>query len=126
LRQADPAKVTRDLMNRASAADIETLRGEGMTEALEPLRRQVIQDIARNKFTVGRDGLGGYSDSFLKQLYGPAGVKELYLKADLARRMNYEPNPSGTGGALLASEQLGKPSKIAQLFGAAKLSMPRP
>lgn len=126
LNQKDPAKITRDLTNRASAADIETLRKEGMTAALEPLRRQVIQDIARNKFTVGRDGLGGYSDSFIKQLFGPNGTKELYLKADLARRMNWESNPSGTGGVNLIGEQLGKPSKIAQLFGAAKASMPKP
>jgi hypothetical protein len=126
LNQKDPAKITRDLMNRGSAADIETLTKEGMTSALEPLRRQVLQDIARNKFTVGRDGVGGYSDSFLHQLFGPTGKKELYLKADLARRMNWEPNPSGTGGVNLAGEQLSKPSKIAQLFGAAKMSMPRP
>lgn len=126
LKQSDPARITRDLMNRASAADVEILRNEGMTSALEPLRRQVIQDIARNKFTVGRDGLGGYSDSFIRQLFGPAAQKELYLKADLARRMNWEPNPSGSGGQLLVGEQLSKPSKIAQLFGAAKLSMPKP
>lgn len=126
LRQADPAKVTRDLMNRASANDIEILQNEKMDGAIEALRRQVVQDIARNKFTVGRGGLGGYQDSFLQQLFGKAGAKELYLKADLARRMNWDPNPSGSGGQLLVGEQLGKPSKVAQLFGAAKLSMPRP
>jgi hypothetical protein len=126
ISQKDPAKITRDLVNRAAASDIETLTKEGMTEAIEPLRRQVLQDIARNKFTVGRDGLGGYSDSFLNQLFGAAGKKELYLNADLAKRLNWEPNPSGTGGVNLMSEQLGKPTKAAQLFGAAKASMPRP
>jgi hypothetical protein len=125
LNQKDPTRVTRDLMNRASARDIEILTKEGMTSAIEPLRRQVLQDIARNKFRVGRGGLGGYSDSFLKQLFGDAAKKELYLKADLARRMNWEPNPSGSGGQLMVAEQLGKPSTIAGLLGAAKLSMPR-
>jgi hypothetical protein len=125
LRQQDPAKITRGLMNNGSARDIEILKNEGMTAALEPLKRQVIQDIARNKFTVGRDGLGGYSDSFLKTLFGDGAVKELYLKADLSRRLNWSQNPSNTGGTLLTAEQIGKPSKIARLFAAAKTSMPR-
>jgi hypothetical protein len=125
LRQGDPAKITRALMNNGSAADIETLRNEGMSSAIEPLQRQVIQDIARNKFTVGRDGLGGYSDSFLKTLFGEPGAKELYLKADIARRLNWNVNPSGTSDVMMTGEQLGKPSKILSLMGAAKLSMPR-
>jgi hypothetical protein len=125
LKQSDPAKITRDLMNRGSAADVETLQNEGMTAALEPLRRQVIQDIARNKFTVGRDGLGGYSDSFIKSLFGPDGAKEIYLKADLSRRLNWDPNPSRTSNVMVGMEQLKDPSLMAKLAGAARLSMPR-
>jgi hypothetical protein len=125
LRQQDPAKITRSILNNGSAHDIELLKNQGMDAAVEPIKRQVIQDIAQNKFTVGRDGLGGYSDSFLNTLFGPAGKKELYLKADIARRIGWDANPSRTSDVMLGAEQLGNASKMAQFAGAAKVSMPR-
>lgn len=123
LNQNDPTKVVTALQN-APATDIELLRNENMTAALEPLKRQVIQDIAQNRFNIGRDGLGGYSDSYLKALFGPAKTKELYVQANLAKRLNYDPNPSGTAAGIQSLEQLtlGNQTKMA---AAARLSMPR-
>lgn len=127
LRQADPAKITRDLLNRASAKDIEILRNEKLDAALEPLKRQVIEEIAKNKFTVGRSGLGGFSHSFLNTLFGPEALKELYLKADIGRRFNWQMNPSGTSNVMMAETQVAhpEPSKLGLLYGAARTSMPR-
>jgi len=128
LKQADPAKITRDLLNRASAKDIEILKNEKLDSALEPLKRQVIEEVAKNKFTVGRNGLGGFSHSFLNTLFGPEGLKVLYLKADIGRRFNWQMNPSGTSNVLMAESQVAhpEPSKLGLLYGAAKMSMPRP
>ena len=128
LKQADPAKITRDLLNRASAKDIEILKNEKLDSALEALKRQVIEEIAKNKFTVGRNGLGGFSHSFLHTLFGPEAIKELYLKADIGRRFNWQMNPSGTSNVMIAESQVAhpEPSKLGLLYGAARTSMPRP
>lgn len=123
LQQKDPTKIV-SMLQSAPATDIIALKAEGMDAALEPLRRQVIQDIARNRFNVGREGLGGYSDAYLKSLFSPEQVKELYLKGDLAGRLKYDPNPSGTGSNITSIEQL-KLGNQTKMSAAAKMSMPR-
>ena len=123
IAQKDPTKIVAQLQN-APATDIELLKNEGMTAALEPLKRQVVQDIARSRFRIAHDGLGGYDDSYLRALFSPAEVKELYLKADLANRLQYDPNPSGTGANISSLSQLGFWNQ-AKMSAAAKLSMPR-
>jgi len=60
----------------------------------------------------------------LKTLFDPDTVKELYLKADLANRLKYDPNPSGTGANISSVSQLGAWNQ-AKMSAAAKLSMPR-
>ncbi len=122
-RTQDPARVTTMLSN-ASAADINVLKAEKMDAALEPLKRQVVQDIAQSRFRVGHDGIGGYSDSYLKALFSPVEVKELYLKGDLANRLQFDPNPSGTGSNISSLSQLGLWNQT-KMSAAAKLSMPK-
>jgi hypothetical protein len=95
LKTQDPKQITNSILNRGSAADIETLQKEGMDSATDALKRQVIEDVARNKFNAGRNGLGGYSDSFIQTLFGPDEAKELYLKGEIGRRFNWQMNPSG-------------------------------
>ena len=122
-RQQDPTKIV-TMLQSAPATDIMTVKQEMGDAALEPLRRQVIQDIAQSRFNISHDGIGGYSDSYLQALFPPEQVKELYLKGDLANRLKYDPNPSGTAGGLQALDQLtfGNQGKMAI---AARLSMPR-
>src|SRR6266702_3945858 len=122
-RTQDPQRVTTMLTN-ASAADINVLKAEKMDAALEPLKRQVVQDIAQSRFRVGHDGIGGYSDSYLKALFSPEEVKELYLKGDLANRLQFDPNPSGTGSNISSLSQLGLWNQT-KMSAAAKLLMPR-
>lgn len=126
LGQSDPAKVTRSILNRGSASDIETMKSENMNAAVEAIRRQVITDIANRGFRVQGDGLGGYSDNFLNSLFGPKGTKELYLNGDLARRMKFELNPSGTSNVVVGLEQATNPRALiaSTIFG--KAAMPHP
>jgi hypothetical protein len=125
--QADPAKVTRTLINNGSAANVQAMQNAGMTDGLQALKRQVLTDIANRGFRVNANGLAGYSDSFLQQLFGPGQTKEIYLNGELARRMGFQLNPSGTSNVLLGLEQLSpEPSRWMIPVGAAKLSMPQP
>lgn len=128
LQQSDPTRITNDLLNRASPQDIMTMKAEGMDGALQALRRRVIVDVANKGFRVNGDGLAGYSDGFLNQLFGAAAKKELYLNAEIARRMGLQQNPSGTSNTMLGFEQLTSksPSKWMIPLGAANKSMPRP
>ena len=100
----------------------------GMTDGLQALQRQVITDIANRGFKVTPDGLGGYSDSFLQKLFGAQQTKELYLNGEIARRMGFQVNPSGTSNVLLGADQLesSTPSKWMLPLGAAKIDMPQP
>lgn len=128
LDQADPKKITRDLMNRKSAADIEILKNEKLDPALEALRGRVVADIAKRKFTVDREGIGGYSDAFLKTLFGPEAAHELYIKGEIGRRFNFQMNPSGTSNVMIGESQIvhPTPSKIGLMAGSSRLSRPRP
>ena len=124
LRTKDPAQITRQLLNRASARDVEIMQGQHMGGALEAMKRQVIKDVGMQKFRVTKDGLGGYSDSFLRKLFGN-DLKELYLKANIGRRFQWQENPSGTSQVLLAAKQFEEPKLTSSMWGAAKYSMPR-
>jgi hypothetical protein len=130
LQQDDPTKITAQLQN-APAQDIAMLRQELRDgPAIQALRRSVVNDIANNKFTIRNDGLGGYSHEYLNALFGPGTTKQLYLKADLARRIGYDANPSGTGSAISVLEQgTVNPAtallRQGKLTTFAKLSMPR-
>src|SRR6267378_1406975 len=86
LATKDPKQIINTVMSRRSAADIQMMQKEGMSGGLEAVKRQVVEDIAKNNFGVGKIGMGGYSDGFLKTLFGPNVTKELYLKGELARR----------------------------------------
>jgi hypothetical protein len=125
LQQDDPTKITAQLQN-APASDILMLRQElSDGPAIQALRRSVVNDIANNKFTVRAGGLGGYSHEYLNALFGPDVTKQFYLKADLARRIGYDANPSGTGSAMSVLEQGGNIKSQPKLTTFAKLSMPR-
>lgn len=123
LNAADPTKVTRSLLNNSSVADVNALQKEGID--LGPLKRQVVNDISRQGFTVKQDGLGGYSNDFLRNLFGPSQTKELYLNADIGRRLGFEVNPSGTSNVLANIAQMTNPKVLAAMTGAAKVSAPR-
>jgi hypothetical protein len=103
LNTDDPAKVADGILNRSSVHEIETLKGEKFD--LGPLARQAVEDIRTGGYRVTKDGLGGYPDTFLRSLLGPDATKELYTKAEIARRLSENYNPSGSGKVLLGAAQ---------------------
>ncbi len=123
LNTSDPAAVTNGILNRSSVQEIEALKGEGIDTA--PLARQAVQDISNGGFRVTPQGLGGYPDTFLRSLLGPDATKELYLKADIARRLAENYNPSGSGKVMLGASQLIHPAAGVAAQAARARSMPR-
>jgi hypothetical protein len=121
LNTDDPAKVADGILNRSSVHELETLKGENFD--LGPLARQAVEDIKNGGFRVTQNGLGGYPDSFLRSLLGPDATKELYMKADIARRLAENYNPSGSGKVLLGASQI-KPWMAVAAQGARARSMP--
>jgi len=118
-----PEKAVSDIVARKNTVDVEALQKEGVD--LAPIKQVVLTDIMKKGFRVTAQGLGGYSHGFLRTLLGPDVAKELYLKADIARRLGFEVNPSGTSNVEVTLEQLVGPRKLLMSVGGAKMSMPR-
>jgi hypothetical protein len=127
INQDDPKRATQLLLNRRSVSDIDMLQKENLTPALDAVKRRVVDDITNQHFRLNKMGLGGYSDAFLKKLFGPDDTKELYMKAEIGRRFKWQMNPSGTSNVMMAEHQLTHPTPnaLAIPMGAAKASMPR-
>lgn len=123
LNTDDPAKVTDGILSRSSVHEIEALKGENFD--LGPLARQAVEDIKNGGFRITSGGLGGYPDTFLRSLLGPDATKELYLKADIARRLAENYNPSGSGKVVLGAGQLIHPIGAVTAQAARLRSMPQ-
>lgn len=123
LNTDDPAKVSDGILNRSSVHELEALKGENFD--LGPLARQAIEDIKDGGFRITQGGLGGYPDTFLRSLLGPEEAKELYLKADIARRLAENYNPSGSGKVVLGAGQLIHPIGAVAAQAARLRSMPQ-
>lgn len=122
LNTDDPAKVADGILTRSSVHEIETLRGENFD--LGPLARQAVEDIKNGGFKVTPNGLGGYPDTFLRSLLGPEATKELYLKAQIAKRLSENYNASGSGKVILGAAQFNPKIAVAAQVARSR-SMPQ-
>lgn len=100
LKENDPGRVVQKLTRKGdiggSAHSLRMAKDAGVD--LGPVRRHVVEDIKDNNFKPGKGGkyLGGYSHDFLKELFAPEELEELYLLGRTGRALNFEVNPSGT------------------------------
>ncbi len=124
LNTDDPAAVTNGILNRSSVHELETLKSENFD--LGPLARQAVEDIKDGGFKVTSGGLGGYPDTFLRSLLGPDATKELYMKANIAKRLAENYNPSGSGKVVLGASQILHPVLAVGAQAARLRSMPQP
>jgi hypothetical protein len=123
LNTDDPAAVTNGILNRSSVHEIEALKGENFD--LGPLARQAVEDIKDGGFRVTPSGLGGYPDTFLRSLLGPDATKDIYMKAEIARRLTENYNPSGSGKVVLGASQVLHPIAAVAAQAARVRSMPQ-
>jgi hypothetical protein len=125
LQASDSKQAYNSIVGGKSADVIAKLKAENID--LGPIQSQVVRDIAGKGFRVTGNTLAGYPDSFLQQLFGADGVRELYTASETARRLNIEANASGSGRMLIAKDQIGwNPSSWVRGEAAAQVSMPRP
>lgn len=124
LQSKDAKQAYNTIVNGKSADVIAKLRTQNFD--LSPIQGQVLRDIAGKNFRATGNTLAGYSDAFLQQLFGPQGAAELYVKSEIARRLNLNINPSGTARKVNAIGQIGwNPASWMRGETAARVSMPR-
>lgn len=109
LKSTEGQKVMNQLLepgtNGGSPKNIRVLRDQGVD--LGPLQREVVERIHNKNFGMyGKTKLGGFSDPFLRELFGPVGMEELHMLGKQARSVNYNVNPSGTAGVMSATHDL--------------------
>lgn len=124
LQTSDSKQAYNSIVGGKSADVIAKLKAENVD--LAPIQSQVIRDIAAKGFRTTGNTIAGYPDSFIQQLFGADGAKELYTASEVGRRLNLEVNPSGSGRILIAKDQIGwNPASWVRGEAAARASMPR-
>ena len=98
MKEPDPVKVPQKLLETGahggSARTVRMLNEQGFD--LNPLRVEVLNRIRDRNFTLSRNRLAGFSDEFLRELFSPAELRELYILSKTGRNIRFEVNPSGT------------------------------
>lgn len=98
LKEPDPVKAPQKLLETGthggSTRALRMLNEQGFD--LNPLRVEVLNRIRDRNFTLSRNRLAGFSDEFLRELFSPAELRELYIMSKTGRNIRFEVNPSGT------------------------------
>lgn len=111
LNQPDPAKAMQSFVAAGNiGGSLENLRAassQGIPTSA--LKRAVLENIESKSFRIDKGGktIGGYSPEFLGKLFTPAELRRIQLTSQVARKIGYEMNPSGTSNVMTAKEQLG-------------------
>jgi len=111
LKETDPSKVPEKLLSKGyiggSPRDVQVAKAAGLD--LNPAKNHVIQDIAEHGFSLGTHGgnrMGEWSHEFLKELFEPAEIKQLYMMGRIARTMGWKLNPSETSAGMAVLEEI--------------------
>ena len=92
LQADDPSKAIQYLSSKAGGGSQQSVRilKENVPEAIPAVQRQVMQEIADSNFQMSKGKIGGYSEAYLKDLFGDewiTGLQEIAAEAkDLAGR----------------------------------------
>jgi hypothetical protein len=111
LGQPDPAKSMQRFAGPGnvggSVQNVRAAQAQGID--LSPVKRVVLENIEKKNFRVNQGGnaIAGYSPEFLKTLFTPEEFKNIQLHANVARKIGFEMNPSGTSNVQSAERQIG-------------------
>jgi len=125
LREPDPSKVPQKLTQRGqtggSPYNAEILDRYGIDTG--PVKRAIVQDMLDKDFRLWNKSLGGYSDEFLRSVFTPEELQQIYKTGAIARSVGLNTNPSGTAGVTGAMQDVQSPIKsLAPKTGAAALT----
>ena len=124
LSEPDPNRVPQKLTQRGQIAgspyNAQLLDKYGIDKG--PVKAAIVQDLLNRNFGLYGKNLGGYSDNFLRSLFTPDELDEVYKTGALARSAGLNTNPSGTAAVNAAIEQTMNPIRLAGQSAAAKLT----
>lgn len=111
LAEPDPSKVPQKLTPRGqiggSPYNAQLLDTYGIDKG--PVKWAIMNDLATKDFRLWNKNLGGYSDDFLKSVFTPDELDDVYKTGAIARSVNLNTNPSGTAGVTGAMQDVQKP-----------------
>jgi hypothetical protein len=112
LRAPEASQASRKITAKSATPEtIRTLRAHNVD--VGPVKRYVFDQIRAGGFTLGRTpGISGYSSAFLKELFTPQEIREIYTMGQVARAIKYIPNPSETAKVTGVREQLALPVRM--------------
>lgn len=124
LNEPDPSKVPQKLTQKGqiggSPYNAQILDRYGIDKG--PVKWAILNDLADKNFGLRGPHLGGYSDEFLRSLFTPTELDQVYKTGAIARSVGLNANPSGTAAVTSTIEQTGNPVKIAKQAAAAYLT----
>jgi hypothetical protein len=125
LQEPDPSKVPQKLTAKGqiggSPYNADLLDRYGIDKG--PVKWAIMDDLMNKNFGLRGPHLAGYSDDFLKSVFTPTELDQVYKTGAIARSVNLNTNPSGTAAVSGAMADVQKPltSLVPKAF-AAKLT----
>jgi hypothetical protein len=125
LQEPDPSKVPQKLTQRGQIAgspyNAQLLDRYGIDKG--PVKWAILNDLMDKNFGLRGPHLGGYSDDFLRSVFNPTEMDQVYKTGAIARSVGLNTNPSGTAAVSGAMADVQKPIRsLAPKAGAAKLT----
>lgn len=125
LDEPDPSKVPQKLAAKGqiggSPYNAQLLDRYGIDKG--PIKWAVMDDLMNKNFGLRGPHLGGYSDDFLRSLFTPTELDQVYKTGAIARSVGLNANPSGTAAVSSAIEQTtGNPLRTVKQALAARLT----
>jgi hypothetical protein len=124
LQEPDPSKVPQKLTQKGqiggSPYNAQILDRYGIDKG--PVKWAIMDDLMNKNFGLRGPHLGGYSDDFLRSVFTPAELDQVYKTGAIARSVGLNANPSGTAAVTSAIEQTMNPLKAGAQAFAAKLT----
>jgi hypothetical protein len=111
LSEPDPSKVPQKLTAKGQTGGSPYNAGLLDTYGIDkgPIKATITQDLLNRNFGMYGKSLGGYSDAFLKSVFTPEELDDLYKTGMIARSVGLNTNPSGTAAVSSAIGQTRHP-----------------
>ncbi|HXJ04084.1 MAG TPA: hypothetical protein VNH65_03245 [Candidatus Acidoferrum sp.] len=124
LKEPDPSKVPQKLTQKGQTGGSPYNAGLLDTYGIDkgPLKRIILDDMLSKDFRLWNKNLAGYGDDFLKSVFSPGELADLYKTGGYARSVGLNTNPSGTAAVTGAMQDVTHPAGAILKTGAAKLT----
>jgi hypothetical protein len=124
LKEPDPSKVPQKLTQKGQTGGSPYNAGLLDTYGIDkgPVKRVILDDMLGKDFRLWGKRLAGYDDAFLKGVFTPDELSELYKTGAIARSVGLNTNPSGTAAVSGAMQDITHPVQAGMKTLGAKLT----